>query len=37
MKNPVQWANNIVEQSITDNIDKYLEAKQLGKEFWDEN
>lgn len=35
MKNPVKWAEKQAEKLIKANQDKYLEAKQLGEEFWD--
>tara|TARA_B100001094_G_C17974231_1_gene691926 strand:+ start:322 stop:549 length:228 start_codon:yes stop_codon:yes gene_type:complete len=34
--NPIKWAEQQANQAIEDNISKYLDAKTLGKEFWDE-
>mgnify|MGYP003129901932 CR=1 FL=1 len=34
--NPIKWAEQQASQAIEDNISKYLDAKTLGKEFWDE-
>ena len=34
--NPIKWAEEQANQAIEDNISKYLDAKTLGKEFWDE-
>lgn len=36
MKDPVKWAEQQVKQGVYDNLSKYLEAKKLGEEFWDE-
>lgn len=36
LQNPAEWAEKQVEQFIVQYQDKYFEAKQLGKEFWDE-
>jgi hypothetical protein len=35
IKDPIAWGERMVEQFILGNEDKYLEAKQLGKDFWD--
>mgnify|MGYP003133619261 CR=1 FL=1 len=35
MKNPIKWAEEQAERGILENINKYLEAKKLGEEFWD--
>ena len=36
MKDPIKWAEQQVKQGVYDNLSKYLEAKKLGEEFWDE-
>ncbi len=36
IKNPIEWGEKQAEQFILASQDKYLEAKQLGEEFWDE-
>lgn len=35
MKNPIQWAEQQVQRGVFENLSKYLEAKELGEEFWD--
>tara|TARA_R100001594_G_scaffold97607_1_gene132006 strand:+ start:168 stop:395 length:228 start_codon:yes stop_codon:yes gene_type:complete len=35
IKNPVKWAEEQAERAISENINKYLDAKKLGKDFWD--
>lgn len=35
MENPTKWAEQQVKQGVYDNLSKYLEAKELGEEFWD--
>jgi len=35
LKDPIGWAENQAEKLIKQNQDKYLQAKQLGEEFWD--
>lgn len=36
MDDPVKWAEKQAERGILENINKYLEAKKLGEEFWGE-
>ena len=36
IKNPVKWAEEQADRALLENVDKYLEAKQLGENFWDE-
>ena len=36
IENPREWAKRTAEQSIIQNIPRYLKAKKLGKEFADE-
>jgi hypothetical protein len=36
LKDPISWATAQAEEYIKNNQDKYLEAKKLGKEFFDE-
>lgn len=36
MENPIKWAEQQAERAILENINKYLEAKKLGEEFWSE-
>ena len=36
MKDPVKWAEEQSERGVFENINKYLEAKKLGRKFWDE-
>ena len=36
MDNPVEWANSQVQKAMLGNLNKYLDAKQLGEEFWSE-
>jgi hypothetical protein len=36
MKNPIKWAEEQVKIGFFENLNKYLEAKELGEEFWDE-
>ena len=36
IKNPVKWAEKQADRALLENVDKYLEAKQLGENFWDE-
>tara|TARA_R100000742_G_C4274508_1_gene94519 strand:- start:805 stop:1005 length:201 start_codon:yes stop_codon:yes gene_type:complete len=33
---PIKWAEEQSDKALDDNIDRYLEAKELGEEFWDE-
>ena len=33
---PIKWGEKQVDRAISENIDKYLQSKKLGKEFWDE-
>ncbi len=33
---PVKWAENQIEKFVLEHQKEYLEAKQLGKEMWDE-
>tara|TARA_R100000742_G_C4277462_1_gene99355 strand:- start:629 stop:856 length:228 start_codon:yes stop_codon:yes gene_type:complete len=35
IKNPVEWAEEQANRALSENVDKYLEAKQLGESFWD--
>ena len=35
IKKPKEWAKKIAEQSIIENIPRYIKAKKLGKEFAD--
>tara|TARA_R100000664_G_scaffold26899_1_gene37273 strand:+ start:435 stop:662 length:228 start_codon:yes stop_codon:yes gene_type:complete len=35
IKDPIKWAESQANRIVKDNIDKYLESKALGKEFWD--
>lgn len=34
MKNPIEWAEQQVQRGVFENLNKYLEAKKLGEEFW---
>ena len=34
IKNPVKWAEEQADRALLENVDKYLEAKQLGEKFW---
>jgi hypothetical protein len=36
MKNPIEWAEQQVQRGVFENLNKYLEAKELGEEFWGE-
>ena len=36
LENPIEWAEAQVDNAIKSNIDKYLESKALGEEFYDE-
>ena len=36
LKDPISWATAQAEEYIINNQDKYLKAKRLGKEFFDE-
>lgn len=36
IKDPIKWGEKQVERAISENIDRYLESKKLGKEFWSE-
>jgi len=36
IEDPLLWAEEQAERVISDNIDKYLESKALGRKFWDE-
>ena len=36
IENPIEWAELQAERVIADNIDNYLESKELGEKFWDE-
>jgi hypothetical protein len=36
LKDPVAWAEEQSEKAIMENTDKYLQAKKLGKDFWNE-
>ena len=36
VKNPIKWAEEQSERALSENIDKYLDAKQLGEDFWNE-
>ena len=36
INNPERWAEKQAERIIFENEDKYLQAKKLGKEFWNE-
>ena len=36
IKNPVEWAEEQAERALLENINKYLEAKNLGRKFWNE-
>lgn len=36
LNDPVKWGEEQVGRAIDENIDKYLQSKKLGKEFWDE-
>jgi hypothetical protein len=36
MKNPIKWAEEQVQRGVFENLNKYLEAKELGEEFWGE-
>ena len=35
IKDPIKWAESQANRIVKNNIDKYLESKSLGKEFWD--
>ena len=37
IEDPVKWAEAQIEQFVIAHQKEYLEAKQLGKELWDEN
>ena len=36
IENPEQWAEEQAERVISENTEKYLDAKELGEKFWDE-
>ena len=36
MNNPERWAEKQAERIIFENEDKYLQAKKLGRKFWNE-
>ena len=36
MDDPIKWANAQVERAVYENLNKYLDAKELGEGFWDE-
>ena len=36
MNDPIKWAEEQSERAMLENINKYLEAKKLGEEFWGE-
>ncbi len=36
MDDPIKWANAQVERAVYENLNKYLDAKALGENFWDE-
>ena len=36
MENPKEWAEKMAESAILSNLDRYIEARELGKEFSDE-
>ena len=33
MENPKEWAEKMAESAILSNLDRYIKAKELGKEF----
>jgi|TARA_R110002050_G_scaffold162351_1_gene292217 hypothetical protein len=35
INNPEKWAEKQAERILFENENKYLQAKKLGKEFWD--
>ena len=35
IKNPVEWAEEQANRALSENVDKYPEAKELGESFWD--
>ena len=36
IEDPILWAESQAERVIADNIDNYLESKEIGEKFWDE-
>ena len=36
IENPEQWAEEQAERAISENTEKYLDAKELGEKFWNE-
>ena len=36
IEDPVKWAEDQIEQFVIEHQKEYLEAKQLGKDTWDE-
>ena len=36
IENPEQWAEEQAERAILENTERYLDAKELGENFWDE-
>jgi len=36
MENPKEWAEKMAESAILSNLDRYIKARELGKEFSDE-
>jgi hypothetical protein len=36
IEDPVKWAESQIEKFVLEHQKEYLEAKQLGKEMWDE-
>ena len=36
IKDPIKWAESQSERAILESSDRYINAKDLGEEFWDE-
>ena len=36
IKDPIKWGEEQADKMIEENIDKYLQSKKLGEQFWDE-
>tara|TARA_R100000329_G_scaffold69840_1_gene61073 strand:- start:735 stop:947 length:213 start_codon:yes stop_codon:yes gene_type:complete len=35
IEDPIKWGEDQVQRAISENLDNYIESKELGKEFWD--
>tara|TARA_R100001163_G_C4906786_1_gene92896 strand:+ start:308 stop:445 length:138 start_codon:yes stop_codon:yes gene_type:complete len=36
LSDPMEWGKKQVQRAISENLDKYSEAKKLGDEYWNE-